>query len=223
MASGSGATRVATAGEGIGAGPLFEAQVYRDRVRRATELTRAAELDALVVAPGPDLRYLIGSRAETFERLTALVIPATSDPRLVIARLEVPSLSSSAVGDLDIEVADWVDGDDAHALALAGLPSQPRIAVSDSMPALHVIPLAQHTGATPQLATDVLRELRMIKDAAEIDALRRAGAAIDRVHARVGDFLKVGRTEREVADDIAAAAGVARPVAAEIAPIASPD
>ena len=172
MASGSGATRVATAGEGIGAGPLFEAQVYRDRVRRAAELTRAAELDALVVAPGPDLRYLIGSRAETFERLTALVIPATSDPRLVIARLEVPSLSSSAVGDLDIEVADWVDGDDAHALALAGLPSQPRIAVSDSMPALHVIPLARHTGATPQLATDVLRELRMIKDAAEIDALR---------------------------------------------------
>ena len=80
MASGSGAARVATAGEGTGAGPLFEAQVYRDRVRRAAELTRAAELDALVVAPGPDLRYLIGSRAETFERLTALVIPATSDP-----------------------------------------------------------------------------------------------------------------------------------------------
>lgn len=205
MASGSGATRVATAGEGIGAGPLFEAQVYRDRVRRAAELTRAAELDALVVAPGPDLRYLIGSRAETFERLTALVIPATSDPRLVIARLEVPSLSSSAVGDLDIEVADWVDGDDAHALALAGLPSQPRIAVSDSMPALHAIPLARHTGATPQLATEVLRELRMIKDAAEVDALRRAGAAIDRVHARMGDWLIPGRTEREVAADIAAA------------------
>lgn len=205
MASGSGAARVATAGEGTGAGPLFEAQVYRDRVRRAAELTRAAELDALVVAPGPDLRYLIGSRAETFERLTALVIPATSDPRLVIARLEVPSLSSSAVGDLDIEVADWVDGDDAHALSLAGLPSQPRIAVSDSMPALHVIPLARHTGATPQLATDVLRELRMIKDAAEVDALRRAGAAIDRVHSRMGDWLIPGRTEREVAADIAAA------------------
>lgn len=203
MASGSGAARVATTG--TGAAPLFGAEVYRDRLRRAAHLTRAADLDALVVAPGPDLRYLVGSRAETFERLTALVIPASGDARLVIARLEVPSLSASAVGDLDIEVVDWVDGDDAHALALAGLPAQPRIAVSDSMPALHVIPLARHTGATPQLATDVLRELRMIKDAAEIDALRRAGAAIDRVHARMADWLVPGRTEREVAADIAAA------------------
>jgi len=28
----------------------------------------------------------------------------------------------------------------------------------------------------------------MIKDAAEVDALRKAGAAIDRVHARVPEF-----------------------------------
>lgn len=185
--------------------PLFGSDVYRERMRRAAELTREAGLDALVVAPGPDLRYLVGSRAETFERLTALVIPAAGDPKLVIARLEVPSLSASAVGDLGIEVADWVDGDDAHGLALAGLSPNPAIAVSDSMPALHVIPLARHTGATPQLATSVLRELRMTKDDAEIEALRRAGAAIDRVHARMGEWLQPGRTEREVSDDIAAA------------------
>ena len=41
--------------------------------------------------------------------------------------------------------------------------------------ALHVIPLAERTGGTPALATAVLRELRMIKDPAEIDALRAAG------------------------------------------------
>jgi Xaa-Pro aminopeptidase len=45
----------------------------------------------------------------------------------------------------------------------------------------------------------------MIKDDAEIEALRRAGAAIDRVHARVGEWLVAGRTEREVASDIEAA------------------
>jgi hypothetical protein len=45
----------------------------------------------------------------------------------------------------------------------------------------------------------------MVKDDAEIDALRRAGQAIDRVHARMGEFLKVGRTEAEVAADITAA------------------
>jgi Xaa-Pro dipeptidase len=45
----------------------------------------------------------------------------------------------------------------------------------------------------------------MRKDAAEIEQLRRAGAAIDRVHARVGEWLRPGRTEAEVGADIAAA------------------
>ena len=71
------------------------------------------------------------------------------------------------------------------------------------MPALHLLPLADVLGVVPVLATDVLRRLRMIKDAAEIDALRKAGAAIDRVHARVPEFLVPGRTEADVAADIA--------------------
>ena len=181
----------------------FPSDVYRRRVQRAADLASENGFDALVVSPGPDMQYLVGSRANTFERLTALVIPAAGSPRIVVARLEVPSLSASAVGDLGIEVADWTDGQDAHAIALAGLGRQPRIAISDAMPALHVVPLAQRSGATPSLATPVLRELRMIKDGNEIDVLRRAGAAIDRVHARMGEWLRPGRTERDVAADIA--------------------
>jgi Xaa-Pro aminopeptidase len=51
----------------------------------------------------------------------------------------------------------------------------------------------------------VLRELRMRKTASEVAALRAAGAAIDRVHAQVHEWLKPGRTEAEVGRDIAAA------------------
>ncbi|MGV9825636.1 M24 family metallopeptidase [Gordonia sp. NPDC003429] len=183
----------------------FESVVYQQRLARAAELTAAAGLDALIVSPGPDLRYLTGSRADTFERLMALVIPASGNPRLVVARLELASVRDSAVSELGIEVDDWVDGDDAHTLALSGLPRGSRIAVSESMPALHVVPFADRNRATPTLATPVLRELRMIKDDNEIEALRRAGAAIDRVHARMGEWLMPGRTEREVAADIDAA------------------
>ncbi len=183
-------------------GDRFHSDVYRRRLKRAAELAAEVGLDALIVTPGPDLRYLVGSRADTFERLTALVISAAAPPRLVVARLETASLKESAVLEVGIDVVDWVDGDDPHTLALTGLGSTPVVAVSDSTPALHVIPIAERTGATPRLATPVLRELRMIKDAEEVDALRRAGAAIDRVHARMGQMLRPGRTEREVADDI---------------------
>jgi Xaa-Pro aminopeptidase len=87
--------------------------------------------------------------------------------------------------------------------ALGGAPVA--TAVTDAMPALHLLPLAEVLGVVPVLATGVLRRLRMIKDAAEIDALRKAGAAIDRVHARVPEFLVPGRTEADVAADIAEA------------------
>ncbi|GAB3884579.1 hypothetical protein GCM10029964_045820 [Kibdelosporangium lantanae] len=56
-----------------------------------------------------------------------------------------------------------------------------------------------------QLAGPVISQLRMRKDASEIAALKAAGEAIDRVHARMGEFLRAGRTENEVAADIAAA------------------
>ena len=97
----------------------------------------------------------------------------------MIARLELASVRDSAIGELDVDVVDWVDGDDAHALALEGLPTPSAVAVSESMPALHLVPIADRLGATPTLATPVLRQLRMIKDDNEIAALRRAGAAID--------------------------------------------
>jgi Xaa-Pro aminopeptidase len=57
--------------------------------------------------------------------------------------------------------------------------------------------------ARQALAGDALRELRMRKSPDEVAALRRAGAAIDRVHSRVGEWLRAGRTEREVGQDIA--------------------
>ncbi|MGC2379771.1 MAG: Xaa-Pro peptidase family protein [Mycobacterium sp.] len=184
----------------------FDAEVYRRRVAAATAATAKAGLAGLVITPGYDLRYLVGSRAQTFERLTALVLPVSGDPTVVLPRLELASLKHSAVTDLGLAVRDWVDGEDPYQLvaeAMGGAPAA--TAVTDSMPALHLLPLADVLGVLPVLATDVLRELRMVKDAAEVDALRKAGAAIDRVHARVPEFLVPGRTEADVAADIAEA------------------
>ncbi|MGE4364899.1 MULTISPECIES: M24 family metallopeptidase [Mycolicibacterium] len=185
----------------------FDTEVYARRLRAAAAAAADAGLAGLVITPGYDLRYLVGSRAQTFERLTALVLPATGDPTVVVPRLELASLKDSAVTELGVAVRDWVDGDDPYRLVVEALPGDGplAVAVTDSMPALHLLPLAEVLGAVPVLATDVLRNLRMVKDPAEIDALRKAGAAIDRVHERVPQFLRPGRTEADVAADIAEA------------------
>ena len=175
--------------------------MYAQRLRAAATATADAGLAGLVITAGYDLRYLIGSRAQTFERLTALVLPASGEPAIVVPRLELASLKESAATELGIAVPGLggrrgpvpTGGRRAARCTLPRKREVPHAtAVTDSMPALHLLPLADVLGVVPVLATNVLRRLRMIKDAAEVDALRKAGAAIDRVHARVPEFLIPG-------------------------------
>ena len=56
-------------------------------------------------------------------------------------------------------------------------------------------------GSTLEIAAPVVDRLRMVKTPAEVEELALAGAAIDRVHARVGEWLRVGRTEAAVGAD----------------------
>ncbi|TCC32790.1 M24 family metallopeptidase [Kribbella speibonae] len=181
--------------------PVHDAAVLRARLDRARE---AAAGTGLVIAPGSDLRYLIGQPGGSFERLTALVIPADGAPALVVPKLEAPGFDG--LEELGVEVLTWVDGVDPYDLAAERLGGAERVAVSDFTPALHVFGIRDAVPKAEQvLAGPIVRELRMRKDAAEIAALRKAGAAIDRVHARVGEWLRPGRTEAEVGADIAAA------------------
>lgn len=177
-----------------------------DRLRRAARATADAGLDALLVTPGADLRYLTGYDALPLERLTCLVLRAGGDPVLVVPALEEPAAKASPVGALGLEVVPWQETDDPYALVASLLPGAGAVALDNHMWAEKVLALAAAMPAAEQsLAGHVLRELRMRKDAAEIEALREAGAAIDRVHQQVPQWLRAGRTEREVGADIATA------------------
>ncbi|RSM73928.1 peptidase M24 family protein [Amycolatopsis sp. WAC 01375] len=186
--------------------PAPDAASLRARLDRARAAAAAADTDALLIAPGSDLRYLIGQAGGSFERLTTLVIPADGVPALVLPKLEAPGYADVPADELGIEIVTWVDGDNAYDLVADRLGKPGRVAVSDFTPALHVLAFRGALGDAEQtLAGPIVRELRMRKDAAEIQALRDAGAAIDRVHARVHEWLRPGRTEAEVGADITAA------------------
>jgi Xaa-Pro aminopeptidase len=181
----------------------------RARLDRAREAAGTAGVDAMLMAPGSDLRYLLGGSGTSFERLTCLVLPtaeAGRAPVLVVPKLEAPGYAAVPTGELGVEIATWVDDEDPYALVASLVGGASRVALGDVMPALHVLALRRALPAADQvLAGPIVRELRMRKDAAEVDALRRAGAAIDRVHARMAEFVRVGRTEAEAGADIAAA------------------
>lgn len=168
------------------------------RLSQARQAVAEAGLDALLLTPGPDLRWLTGYEALPLERLTCLVLRAESAPFLVAPRLEVAAVEASAVPALGVEVVGWSEQDDPYALIAGRLPGPARVALANRMWAEQVLRFRETFPRSEQsLASEVIGKLRMRKTPVEVDALRHAGQAIDRVHQRMGEFLLPGRTERE--------------------------
>jgi Xaa-Pro aminopeptidase len=187
-----------------------------ERIAGARRGLRDAGVDALLVTPGADLRYLTGYHAMPLERLTCLVLPASGGACLVVPALEEPAAQASPISRLGVRIVPWQETEDPVALVAGLLNRCPSANTTNAAPVTTTIALDDHMwaekvlafrAATPHarqvLGGPVLRQLRMRKSAAEVEKLRGAGAAIDRVHSRMAEWLRVGRTEREVGRDIA--------------------
>jgi Xaa-Pro aminopeptidase len=181
--------------------PVIPGSRFADRLSRATAATAAAGLDALFIGVGSDLRYLTGYEAMPLERLTVLVLRVDREPFVVVPRLERGAAEAGLRTPL--EIVTWDETDDPYALAVGDLRAS-RIAVSDTMLAMHLLRLQATLGRDTQcsVASAVLRDLRMVKDADEIALLRLAAQAADRVVAQIASGRLVGRTEADVAREV---------------------
>ena len=97
------------------------------------------------------------------------------------------------------DMPTWQDGESAHALVAA------RLGVDDRLPACTPWNWRGARGAAVTTGGPTIRALRMVKTPEELSALHGASEAVDRVHARIGEWLRPGRTEDEIGSDIAAA------------------
>src|SRR6476620_10410174 len=187
-----------------------------DRLERLAAQAVVSGADVILISPGPDLEYFIGHSVASHERLTCLVVPASGEPSLLVPTLERLGWAGTPVESMAVEISTWTDGDDPYRALADLLPADARVlAVDYHMPAVHALNAqAIVPGSELTLAGEAIAELRMRKGAAEVGSLAAAGAAIDRVQRRIGEWLRPGRTENEVAADIAKAIvdeGHARP------------
>lgn len=179
-------------------------EIVTARLARVRELAADAGVDAVLVSPGPDLRYLVGYDAVPLERLTLLVVPVHGEPLMVVPYLEELAATASPAGAAGIRLATWTETEDPYALVARELSGPSSVALDNRMWAEKALRLRDAMPqAAQQLAGPMLDRMRMVKDEAEIAALSHAAAAIDRVHAQIPDILRAGRTEREVGADIA--------------------
>ena len=189
---------------------------FADRLGRLAEQAGVSGADVILITPGPDLEYFIGHSVGSHERLTCLVVPAGGEPSLLVPTLERPGWAGTPVEDLGIAISTWTDGQDPYRALADLLPAGCRVlAVDYHMPAVHALNAqAIVPGSELTLAGGAIAELRMRKAPDEVEQLAEAGAAIDRVQRRIREWLTAGRTENEVAADIAKAIvdeGHARP------------
>ncbi|TEX44718.1 MAG: peptidase M24 family protein [Actinomycetales bacterium mxb001] len=177
---------------------------YATRITAASSAAHGVGLDALLITPGPDLRYLLGYDAIPLERLTCLVVRSAGDPVLVVPALELAAAKASPAGPLGISIATWQETDDPYALVASLLGRVHAVGLADHMWASKVLALrAAMPDVEQQTAGRVVNAMRMRKSPAEVSALQGAADAIDRVHAAVPSLLREGRTEREIGRDIA--------------------
>src|SRR2546429_1668181 len=103
------------------------------RLGLVRDAVASAGLDAVLLTPGPDLRYVIGYDAKQLERLTCLAVPARGEPVLFVPRLELPAAQASPAGPLGLEMVPWEETDDPFRLVAARLGSVAAVGVSDRM------------------------------------------------------------------------------------------
>src|SRR5436190_9598518 len=159
-------------------------------------------VDALLLSVGPDLPYLTGYEAMPLERLTMLVLPVDGEATLVVPRLEAPRVVEHPEV---FSLRSWDETDDPVAIVAELAGGVNAVAIGDRTWARFVIDLQ---GAMPSTrfvrGTAVMGPLRARKDAAEVEALRRAGTAADRVATdlQTGNIELVGRTEAQVSAEL---------------------
>ncbi|HEX7094867.1 MAG TPA: Xaa-Pro peptidase family protein, partial [Acidimicrobiales bacterium] len=175
---------------------------FADRVARARAEMEARGVDVLLLSVGADLPYFTGYQAMPLERLTMLVLPRDGAASLVVPRLEAPRV----VPRPDVfELVPWGETDDPVAL-VAKLSGNPRtVAIGDTTWARFLVELIDHLPSARFVrGSTVTTPLRSVKDAYEIERLRTAAAALDRIAAELqaGEIPLVGRTEAEVSADL---------------------
>jgi Xaa-Pro dipeptidase len=172
-----------------------------DRVRAAL---RSHNLQALVLVPGANMRYLTGIDFTTKLRLTAAIIPVTAEPILVLPALE--QLRAKAQIQHGIPILTWDDGDGpdavlAQAAQHTGLAGT-RVAIENM--AMRVFELRQLETAAPGVevvdATALLAEMRMVKDDQELAAMREAVRLVEQSLETTVAQMRAGMTELAVAE-----------------------
>lgn len=178
----------------------------QSRLDKLTASLRASGLSAVALNPGPTLTYLTGVAFHLMERPVVLLVAPDSAPVLIMPELELPKVDL-----FPYKVRAFVYGENpsewgnafrkaAQSLGLDGK----RIGVEPRQMRLLEFNYVREGAPKAEYpdASSVLAGLRLRKDKAEVDAMRKAVKIAQDALKAVVPQIKIGMMEREVASEL---------------------
>ncbi len=165
-----------------------------------------SDLDAVILNPGPTLTYLSGLHFHLMERPVVLLFAKDQNPAIVLPELELQKVASLPyklqVFSYPENPSEW-DGAFRKAVQALGLDGK-RIGVEPRQ--LRLLEFRHVKNGAPEAeypdASEVLSGLRLRKDKAEVDAMRRAvKIAQDALEATI-PLIRIGMTEKELSSEL---------------------
>ncbi|MBM3178904.1 MAG: aminopeptidase P family protein [Chloroflexi bacterium] len=176
------------------------------RLNKLTASLRTGGLDAVILNPGPTLKYLSGLNFHLMERPVVLFVAPDQEPVLVLPELELPKVNlfpykvqAFAYGE---NPSEWENAfrKAAQALRLDGK----RIGVEPRQ--LRLLEFRHVKAGAPEAdfpdATDVLAGLRLRKDKTEVDTMRKAVRIAQSALEALIPQIKIGMTEKELSSEL---------------------
>ena len=167
---------------------------------------RTSDLDAVILNPGPTLKHLTGLNFHLMERPVVLFFAKDQIPAIVLPELELQKVASLPyklqVFAYPEKLSEWDEAFRSAVQAL-GLDGK-RIGVEPRN--LRLLEFRYVKDGAPEAdypdASDVLAGLRLRKEPAEIDAMRRAVQIAQSALEATIPLVKIGMTEKELSSEL---------------------
>jgi len=185
---------------------------YANRRRRLSERMEAEGVDAIFLSPSSDLEYLTGLERQVpnfgevsyaHDWVTGALLRRQADPVFLFPRMfatyDVPHMPEGEI----VVVNETDDGFAAFERVVNGVAGSGKIAIGDRIWGQTVLNLGRVVGFDRlKVGSRIVNELRRVKDADEIAAMRRAIAPVERAMAAVTPLVVPGVSMAELVEAV---------------------
>jgi len=181
-----------------------DSQVYESRVQLCQRLMSEKGIDALFLAPGPNMYYLSAFLEEPSERLLTLILPHSGEPLFVVPELYEDHVRSVSWVE---DYISWKDPEDPNSVLSAALKqlqvSLRVVGVDTRMWSRFLLMLlAAAPNARFADAASVMSSLRIRKSRQEIELMKSSAEIADATFMEAVKGFRHGMREHEMAAKI---------------------